>query len=472
MTAIETLYNHSPIVLQSAMINAWGLAWYMRRCGKHFSVKVAQLRANEKLTALEFRKLRLDAINKILQHAERSPYYADVFRRIKFSGPLRSLNQLSEFPTLSKQTLRSEPRSLLTMTPPWRTLVLNSSGTTGTPTDIYYTKKFHQESLAYFQARLRDWAGVSIRDKRAMFGVRRVCSIDQSRPPFWRHCIAENLAYFSIYHLSPQNLPAYISHLKQCRPQIVMGYPSALNIIAQSMIEHGETIQAKAAVTTSETVTAKMRENIEQAFGCRLFDQYGAVESTHFVSQCEHGSYHVSPERGIVEILDGDNPCPPGKVGRVVVTGLENTLQPLLRYEIGDAAYWAEDQTCPCGRQMPILGGIDGRYEDYCETADGRRFLRFDPVFKGLKSVKEGQVVQEDRNRFTVKIVVTSSFSENEQNQLIANFHRLVGKTEIRIERVDEIPRTKNGKFRAVINRTIIAASNEATVRAKVAERE
>jgi phenylacetate-CoA ligase len=453
MMTIEAIYNRSPIAVQSALINTWGLAWYLRRCGKDFYTKMEQLRSNEYLTLGEFQQLQLDSLNNVLQHARNSPYYADLFSRSLLNQPLRSLEELNEFPTLSKQFLRSNPKSLLTGRLPRGTIVLNSSGTTGTPTDIYYTRQFHRECSAYFQARLRDWAGVTSRDKRAMFGVRRVCPREQKRPPFWRHSIVEKLAYFSIYHIAPANLPHYADHLRQWQPKIIMGYPSALNLVAKYLIESNQEIQAKAVITTSETVTSEIRKTLEQAFGCKLFDQYGAVESTHFVSQCEHGRYHVSPERGIIEILDGDAPCPPGKPGRVVVTGLENTLQPLIRYEIGDAAYWAEEQTCPCGRHMPIIGGIEGRYEDYCETPDGRRFLVFDPIFNGIKSMKEGQVIQEAIDSFVVKVVTTPEFSEKDRQLMIDNFHRLVGKLNVRIEQVEAIPRTASGKFRAVVNK-------------------
>ncbi len=457
---IEFVYNRSPIFVQAMLVNAWGFAWYTRRNGAFFRKKVAELHANERLSAREFEKLQLDALNRLLEQAQNSSYYRQVLNEAQLKLPIRSLDELQQLPKLNKQTLRSRPTDLLTRKPPRGTKVLNSSGTTGTPTDIYYTKQFHQEYMAYFQARLRDWAGIKRRDKRAMFGVRRVCSVNQLNPPFWRYSYAENLAYYSIYHLSKQNIPYYVKHLRDWQPKLIMGYPSALNIIAQHLIEEGEMINAKAVITTSETVTAQVRSNLEQAFGCRLYDQYGAVESAHFVSQCEHGSYHVSPEKGIIEILNGDAPCPPGVPGQIVVTSLENTLQPLIRYEIGDAAFWAENQSCPCGREMPILGGIEGRFEDYCETKDGRRFLRFDPVFKGIGTIREGQVIQETMDSFTIKIVTSEGFKEEDERKLIKSFLGLVGDMKVHVEPVESISRTANGKFRAVVNRTKAASAS------------
>ena len=454
MSIIESLYHRCPIPVQSALVSGWGLAWYFRRYGQDFHRKVRALQANERLTKLEFEQLQLDSLNRVLQLARQSPYYSRVFRDAGIEGSFTSLEQLRRLPLLNKTTLRIEPKNLLTGPLPRGTKVYHSSGTTGTPTDIYYTRQFHQYEQAYFVARLRQWAGTSYRDKRAMFGVRKVCAFEQSRPPYWRYSISERLAYYSIYHLSPQNLTSYVDHLERWGPRVVMGYPSALNLVAKHVLDTGRSLSVAAAFTTSETVTVEARANIERAFQCKLFDQYGAVESTHFASQCEHGRYHVSPERGIIEILDGDQPAAPGQPGRVVVTGLENLLQPLIRYEIGDVAYWAEDQDCPCGRQMPIIGGIQGRYEDYCVTPDGRQILRFDPVFKGVFTIVEGQVVQEDHSRFTINVVPTNAFSEEDRLKLKHNFRQHAGDVAVEVVEMESIPRTKSGKFRAVINRT------------------
>ena len=78
-------------------------------------------------------------------------------------------------------------------------------------------------------------------------------------------------------------------------------------------------------VTTAETLLAFQRETIERAFSCPVTDQYGCTEMALFISQCEHGSYHVHPEYGIVEVLDErDRPVAPGEEGEVVCTGFVN----------------------------------------------------------------------------------------------------------------------------------------------------
>src|SRR4030095_8924899 len=112
------------------------------------------------------------------------------------------------------------------------TISFKSSGTTGTPTEIWYTREFHALELAVPEARNLHWAGVDYRERRVMFGVRKVFHFDQYKPPFWRFSPAENMAYASIYHLSPRFLAYYLEFLRSYRPAVVMGYPSALNTVA------------------------------------------------------------------------------------------------------------------------------------------------------------------------------------------------------------------------------------------------
>lgn len=453
MSVLDDIYHASPIFVQSAMVSAYGAAWYFRRYGRHYRRKVRELSAAEGFSREEFAARQLANLNNLLRVAGCSPYYQAKLAEAGITGPLGSLDELRRLPTLSKDTLRKQPRDLLTGRPPWGTKIFRSSGTTGTPTDLYYTRRFHQEAMAYYQVRLRNWAGVGEHARRAMFGVRKVCNFDQSKPPFWRPSPVEHLVYYSIYHLGPANLPYYVDHLAKWRPQLIMGYPSALNLLARHLLETNRRLSIPVAITTSETVTSEIRSAIETAFQGRLFDQYGAVEGTHFVSQCEHGRYHVSPERGIIEILDGDRPAPPGREGRVVVTGLENLLQPLIRYEIGDVAQWAEQQDCPCGRQMPILAGVQGRYEDYCTLPDGRRMLRFDTVFKGVAAIVEAQVVQDDADHFTINVVPTAEFSPPDRQKLLDNFRLHAGDVNVEVMTLESIPRSASGKFRAVVNR-------------------
>lgn len=331
--------------------------------------------------------------------------------------------------------------------------MFRSSGTTGTPTEIYFTPEFHGLQTVVGEVRSLNWAGLTYRDRRVMFGVRKVCHFGQEQPPFWRFSPAENMAYASIYHLSPRFLASYMEFLRTYRPAVVMGYPSSLATVARYAEDSGDRpAPARAVITTAEVVTPAARRAIEAVWQCRVWDRYGAVEACVFASQCEHGRYHVSPEVGIVEILDATGrPVPPGVLGEVVCTGLQNTLQPLIRYRIGDVASWSREQECSCGRQMPILEAIEGRLEDLCYTADGREMLRFDTVFKGVQGIREAQVVQEALDRFRVYVIPANGFGSDDIVRIQENMRLHVGAVRTDVRAVETIPRTPSGKFRAVV---------------------
>lgn len=449
----DAIYTRSPVWLQQVAVAAWGFAWERRRFGGRFRQYVAELHDRDYWSAEQFRQYQELRLREIFAAAWRSPYYRERFEQAGMTEGLDPWKSFARAPLLDKESLRTRARHLLTARRlPRGVTVDRSSGSTGTPVDIYYPRDFHRFQMAIGEARSLNVAGVTYRDRRVMFGARKICRFNQDRPPFWRFSPAEDLAYCSIYHLSPQFLPAYLAFLRRFRPRVVMGYPSALHTVSRYAIDNGDLPPpAQCLVTTSETVLPEAREAMEAAFQCRLFDRYGAVEGCVFAAQCEHGRYHVSPDVGIVEILDdAGQPSAPGFLGQIVCTGLHNTLQPLIRYGIRDMARWAVEQQCPCGRQTPILEGIEGRVEDMCLTPDGRQVLRFDAVFKGIQSVKMSQVVQEKLDRFVIYVVPANGFGPADVETIRCNMRLHVGDVETRVECVDQIERTASGKFRAV----------------------
>ena len=451
---IEALYRASPVWLQQVAVAAWGVGWYRRRFNHVFHRLVREFHERDYWTPGQFCDYQRVQLARVLESAWKSLHYRAVFRKAGIRESMDPLEALAVVPLLSKETLRARGRQLLSQKRlPRGTKVMKTSGTTGTPSEIFYTREFHSLLLAVNEARNLHVAGVTYRDRSVMFGARKVCRFDQDRPPFWRFSPIENLAYASIYHLSPRFLPAYVAFLRCYKPVLVTGYPTALHAISRYVLEHdGGPLPARCVSTHSEMVSEQARKDMEAAFQCRLLDTYGAVENCLFAGQCEYGRYHVSPDVGIVEILDPDGkPVAEGVPGEVVCTGLHNTLQPVIRYRIGDAARWSAEQNCQCGRQTPILEAIEGRTEDVCVTVDGRQVSRFTYVFKGMANVREAQVVQEKPDLFLVSVVASEEFSQRDAETIVNNMRVHVGDVEIRVERTTEIPRSASGKFRPVV---------------------
>src|SRR5690606_15500097 len=137
---------------------------------------------------------------------------------------------------------------------------------------------------------------------------------------------------------------------------------------------------------------------MEEAFGCKVFNQYAASEPSCFWSSCEEGTLHIHPEYGISEVVDDDgNPVPPGVEGDVVVTSFLSRVFPLIRYRLGDRAILAPPGTkCACGREMPVVEMVVGRRDDILYVPERGFVGRLDPVFKGTMPLLEAQIVQEE----------------------------------------------------------------------------
>jgi phenylacetate-CoA ligase len=232
------------------------------------------------------------------------------------------------------------------------------------------------------------------------------------------------------------------------------GYAVSYFLLAQHILEQKIQVpKLRAIITTSEKVTRGMRDVIELAFQTRVYEEYSTVESSLFASECEQGRLHMSPDVAVVEILRPDGtPCGPGEPGEVVATSLIRGYQIFVRYALGDVAAWS-GEACPCGRAMPVIQEVMGRTEDVVVGLDGRRLVRFHGIFVDQPNIREGQIIQEARDRIRVKVVPTVGFGDADATDVIRRVQqRLTIGVKVIVEQVDSIPRTKAGKFQAVVS--------------------
>jgi len=176
------------------------------------------------------------------------------------------------------------------------------------------------------------------------------------------------------------------------------------------------------------------------------------VENAVFASECELGSLHLSSDAGVMEILRADgSPCDPGEIGEVVSTSFVRKYQPFVRFRVGDMAAWGTDP-CPCGRSLPVIREVVGRLEDVVIGPDGREMVRFHGIFADQENVVEGQIVQESLDCIRANVVATDKFGERDVNDIKSRIRQRLGDVQVIVDPVQSIPRTKAGKFQAVVS--------------------
>jgi phenylacetate-CoA ligase len=455
---LDSLYKISPVWLQNLGISLYGLSWREQRYGGRFPLLTSQFIEREKYSSEDWARYQVEQLHHLLFAAWNVPYYQLLLaeRNIKPENiSSLTLRDLERLPLLDKQSIRLAPQDFINRgrhRPRLHTQL--TSGTTGTPLEIKMSSATHQALSAAYEARCRRWAGVNHTMSRAMIGGRIVVPRGESNPPYWRYNFVERQLYFSAFHISPDNTTEYVSAMNHYKPDYLVGYSVSHYLLAAMILDqHLQVHTPKAVLTSSEKLTDDMRCVIEQAYNCKVFDGYSGVEACCLASECEYHHMHISPDVGLIEIVDEDGyRVEDGKPGQIVATGFLNHDQPLIRYKTGDIGI-ISTEACPCGRQMPLLEEIIGRLEDVVVGVDGRQMVRFHGIFVGLPHIREGQVIQENYSRFTLKLVVTPGFDDQDRKVLIKRFSERLGKVELIIEVVESIERNQAGKFRAVISK-------------------
>jgi phenylacetate-CoA ligase len=359
---------------------------------------------------------------------------------------------LASIPPLDKETYRARAEDFVARDIPRRRLRRSkTSGTTGTALPLWYTRETLAEEYATVW-RLRRQSGVGLRDPHISFGGQIIVPFSQSAPPFWRTNAYAGQTLFSLYHMSPQNLPAYLDAIHRSPARYAQGYPSSMHLLGRAMLEAGRPLprgRLAAVFTSSESLLAFQREIIEQAFAAPVRDRYGTSEFAVSMTGCPENRLHVDMEFCIVEVEPLEE-TDEWVRGPLLVTGLGNDACAFLRYRIGDVGTRLKSP-CPCGRPGDVFADVDGRIEDYVVTPDGRRIGRLDHIFKEQLDVAEAQILQETQKAIEVLVVARPGWTESSARGLLKEFRsRLGDEIDVALRLVDAIPREANGKFRAV----------------------
>jgi len=208
-----------------------------------------------------------------------------------------------------------------------------------------------------------------------------------------------------------------VDRLLALRPVVLAATPSDLLDLLEGMTPGRDLtgIGLRALCLHSEPCSADERAHFEAVFGARVRTNYYCNEVWAIAAECEHGRLHEFVDNAHVELVDeSGRPVPDGAPGEVVVTGLNNFVQPFIRYRLGDIAVRSTRRSCACGRSLPILERIEGRDDDVFLHPDGRRIHPSkitvavkSPCFDyaGLQIFRDYQIAQKARDHVVVRVV-------------------------------------------------------------------
>jgi phenylacetate-CoA ligase len=439
------LYHRLPATARSSAATLRG--WYLRRWryGKETAQLKAEVLERDHWGTAQWETWRAERIAYVLHRAAtRVPYYRALWQRRRANGDRAPWDLLENWPLLEKDEVRANaPAFVADDCEPRRMFHEQTSGTTGKPLDIWRTRQTVSTVQAIADVRTCGWDDIPDDARWARLGGQLVVPVRERRPPFWVWNAAMRQLYLSSFHLAPDLIPFYLDALARYRITYIASYPSSIYAIAQEALRLGRRdIKLAAVYTNAEPVLPAQREAIAAAFHCPVRETYGMAETVAGASQCPANRLHQWPEFGHVEVRDD---------GELVCTGLLNVDMPLVRYRVGDRGQQPPGAgVCSCGRALPFMGTIDGRTNDMLLTPDGRQVFWLNPVFYGLP-VRQSQIAQERLDFLRVRVAPSEGFTRDTEREIVERLRARMGEVSVVIDRVDEVPRTSNGKLRAVI---------------------
>jgi phenylacetate-CoA ligase len=464
MSNLQTIYENSPYFLKvlAASMKGYQLKWW--RYGRDTEKLLQEALDRETWSPEKISAWQEEKLVKMLVHAAKNvPYYRKYWSDQRRSGEKVRIEDLSQWPVLSKEKIRKDPKAFVSDGINTRRLFgEHTSGTTGTPLSLWCSRQMLHNWYALVEARWRHWYGVSLHDRWGILGGQVVTPFRQTTPPFWVWNQGLRQLYMSVLHLKPEWCPSYAKAIENYRIKYLYGYTSALHQLALNLLQREITLKLEVVITNAEPLYDFQRSVIEACFGCKVMETYGQGEMIVAAGECEHHALHLWPEVGVAEVLDDKgHPVSQGQPGRIVSTGLLNDAMPLIRYDTLDIGALAEDSSCACGRNLQVIQSIYGRKDDLILLKDNRKVCQIDTIFDPHLNIKEGQIIQETLDDFLIRVVPNENWGQSDINFMKRAMKKRIGEVNVRIETVNKLKRDWNGKFRVIISKVKSPASSK-----------
>lgn len=322
---------------------------------------------NECMHREEIEQLQIERLQATLNRVYgRVPFYRKKFDEMGI-GPeeVGSLADLARLPFTTKDDLRDNyPYGFFAV--PMREVVRihASSGTTGTPTVVGYTRN-DIRTWSNLVARIITMGGATKDDViQIAFGYGLFTGA------FGLHYGAERIGA-SVIPASSGNTARQIKIMQDFKTTTLVSTPSYALLIGETIREMGiplSSLSLKWGLFGAEPWSDAMRQEIEDRLGIVATDNYGLSEviGPGVSGEClERKGLHINEDHFIVEVVDPETltPVPPGEVGELVLTTLSKEAFPMIRYRTRDLTRLLSGE-CPCGRTGQRMSRVFGRSDD------------------------------------------------------------------------------------------------------------
>lgn len=435
-----------------------------------------ELKRNEKKAPDEITALQKQKLCRLLHYAyKNSEYYRDSFEKAGITADKIDNTPLSNFPTIDKQILLSQFNRLVTVPDLKQEEIRNFDK------KVKITRKpFNGEYHIVHSSGSTGKPGYFVYDKNAwnsmLLGIIRGALWNMSMPQILKFLVqGPRIVYIAatdgryggamavgdgidgvgakqIYLDIKTPLDEWINTVKEFKPNMIIGYPSAIKILAE-LAEKGDVDNhILRVVSCGEPLGASLRKYLEDIFKTKIINFYGASESLSIGVESD-------PQEGM--ILFDDMNIVEIENGVMYLTCLYNFVQPLIRYRLSDSLTLekpTEENRYPFTRAVGLLG----RNEDilWFDNGNGKREFLHPLAIEGfcIEGLRDYQFKQLSPDTFEMVAEISNdSLQETIRSEMLRQMKAILeekglGYVQFYVNFVPEIqPDPKTGKKRLVI---------------------
>lgn len=305
------------------------------------------------------KRLQNQKLRRILRHAwQYVPYYRRLFDRVGLDpDSIESVEDLARLPVTTKSDLLAAGSDAISSYYRRNELLsLRTTGSTGEPMTLYFDRHFEQVRKMLF---LRALLSVGYRPGERLLLMK---SSRAQHSPGWTR-------FDTIpFDVSPETM---LSRILETRPRYLYGWVTPIRELASFIRDAQVRIAGlRAVITTAEALDGNTRELLHSAFDVPVYNFYGLTEMGTVAWECSHhDGLHLSED---VVFVESDSGFAAADQQTMIMTNLELTSMPLIRYQTGDLATPYNTNSCVCGRGFHRIRQVSGRQVDCLRLPSGR----------------------------------------------------------------------------------------------------
>lgn len=407
----------------------------------------------------DIKNYQFNELRRIIDYAwENIPFYRSLWEKSGFNpSKFQNINDLSKIPFIDKNVVREHYNEMVPVKYNRRKLSLaTTGGTTGMPMKFYLNEYMARgKEVAFLYWTHKKWGYRMWLDRVAIMRGYRIGQNLIDKKIFWKNSRRERGLIFSSFHIDNDNYQIYLNKLRTYKPKFIKAYPSSIVAFCSLMKEHHDFgIEGlNAVICSSENIYDWQRNLVKETLNVEILSWYGHSEKIISAYQGRDGKMLFNPLYGYVEFLDENNNIvsDDGAVAQLVATSFDNRAFPFIRYKVYD---YVEVGKSNDSGYTHVANRIIGREQEFVYDCNNNKviFTCSDEPLWDIPGIIAYQYEQREKGVLELHLQCNDSFVKDTSLKLIKERAKEVFVNfQIEISFVDLIERTKNGKFRYLI---------------------